>query len=359
MRPGEFYFRHLHPARLSALSSINRLRIEAEMRLGLKPMTPPAPKVEKSRKIKKILFISPTEASGFGHPVSTYMGALKELADTAHIDFESSYKKDGKRKMNETILREVERSSPDLVFFFLYTDEFYPETIRRITRDTSSITFNCFADDEWRFESYTRFWAGLFDFCSTTHKPAIEMCSRLGQDNVIFNPWSADPAVFRKMGLEKRFDVSFVGMAYPERKATMARLAKKGVNVECFGGGWPAGPLGAGKMTEVINRSRINLNLSRSIYRGVRMMKSRPFEVASCGSFLLSENFPDMGECFESGKEMAFFEDEDELAEKVRYYLAHDEEREAMAEAAHARLLKEHTSMHRVKRLFAWMESKI
>lgn len=359
MKPGEIYYGHVRPREISTLTFLNRLRMECEIRAGLKPMMPPTIRTTKSKKIEKVLFVSPSSSSGFGHPCYTFLGPLQEFADTSHFD-QMAILKDGKKHMNEMLLREVERSSPDLVFFFIFREEFDPRILRYISEETSSVTFNCFADDEWRFHYYTRFWAPLFNFCSTTDPSAPEMYKKLGYGNVMLNPWGIDPALFRKMDKKHLYDVSFVGAAYHHRKKLMKRLTAKGINIKCFGPGWDSGVLGLEQMVEVFNQSRINLNFSKSMYDpNIRMLKSRPFEVSASGGFVLTETTPALGDYYDLEKEVGVFEDEEELVEKLRYYLSHGEERQLMAEAAYKRTLKDHTSQKRLRKIFSWIESSL
>jgi len=56
---------------------------------------------------------------------------------------------------------------------------------------------------------------------------------------------------------------------------------------------------------------------------------------------------------FDPGKEVVAYRTPEECAELIRYYLAHDDERQAIARAGQARTLREHTYEHRTKELIA------
>ncbi|MBM4042004.1 MAG: glycosyltransferase family 1 protein, partial [Planctomycetes bacterium] len=56
-------------------------------------------------------------------------------------------------------------------------------------------------------------------------------------------------------------------------------------------------------------------------------------------------------EMFEPGKEVVAYRSPEECVELVRYYLAHDDAREAIARAGQARTLREHTYFHRMQEL--------
>ncbi len=81
-------------------------------------------------------------------------------------------------------------------------------------------------------------------------------------------------------------------------------------------------------------------------------LSNRAFIATGLGAFYLSRYRRGMEEFFELGKEVVVFRDEDEMVEKVHYYLGHDEERRAIAAAGQARTLANYTNHHAFRRLF-------
>ena len=55
---------------------------------------------------------------------------------------------------------------------------------------------------------------------------------------------------------------------------------------------------------------------------------------------------------FEIGNEVVVFSDAADLLDKIRYYLAHEDERRRIATLGHARCLREHTWDHRLQAIF-------
>jgi len=76
------------------------------------------------------------------------------------------------------------------------------------------------------------------------------------------------------------------------------------------------------------------------------------FETAGCGGFQIADWKPTMAECFEPEREMVTFRTAQELQEKVEYYLAKPDERQAIADRAYARAHREHTYKHRLTEMF-------
>jgi spore maturation protein CgeB len=81
-------------------------------------------------------------------------------------------------------------------------------------------------------------------------------------------------------------------------------------------------------------------------------IKGRNFEVPGCGGFLLTGPAEHLGDYYEIGKEVASFSSVDEMIERIRYYLSHEDERRAIAKAGHERTLRNHTYEQRFNEIF-------
>ncbi|HET6437338.1 MAG TPA: TylF/MycF/NovP-related O-methyltransferase [Anaeromyxobacter sp.] len=79
----------------------------------------------------------------------------------------------------------------------------------------------------------------------------------------------------------------------------------------------------------------------------------RIFEVTGSGVFLLAQHHDNLAEYFEPGVEIETFRDEQELLDKIRYYLDHPVEREAIARRGQERCLREHSMDRRAEQLDA------
>ncbi len=98
---------------------------------------------------------------------------------------------------------------------------------------------------------------------------------------------------------------------------------------------------------QVYSQSRIVFNCS--IAGDVTM---RIFEGTACGAMVLTDSIANgLDELFDIGREIVTYMDDADLLDKIAYYLAHGEEREAIARAGQRRTLAEHTYPHRMARL--------
>lgn len=101
-------------------------------------------------------------------------------------------------------------------------------------------------------------------------------------------------------------------------------------------------------------QAAINLNfVNGNAETGLNM---RHFEITATGGFMLCPDQPELAECFDVGRECDVFRGEGELLDKIHYYLAHPEERCAIAAAGQRRTLSEHLYSHRLRQLLGQLD---
>ncbi len=105
------------------------------------------------------------------------------------------------------------------------------------------------------------------------------------------------------------------------------------------------------EMPIIFHTSKINLNISlRSIQTGIPL---RVIDILGAGGFCLTNYQAELGEYFENGKSIVWFESYDDLFDKIAYYLEHEDEREAIAAAGHRIIAEEFTYEKLLGRIFA------
>jgi spore maturation protein CgeB len=288
--------------------------------------------------------------------------SLKEVFQEVHFfDFYALYEEKGKEAMNAELLSFIQREQPDLTIVSLYKDEFIPEVVEQLRKHTTTLVY--FYDDTWR-KSFSLFWARHFDFFTTTSTSALRIYRDMGLTHAIYSPFGYNHILNQRKGLPKIYDVSFVGAFHGYRDYVVRQVRKAGINVAVWGSGWPAGRITQEAMIDVFNQSRIVLTLSNSLNWDLRFflrsprcalmdlryckknkeqLKGRHFEVNGCGACQISYYMEDLERCYDIGNEILIFMDIDDLIEKIQYFLKHEEEREAIADAGHRRALRDHT----------------
>lgn len=281
---------------------------------------------------------------------------------------------------NKTVIRRVKSFEPDIVCVYKGAS-LAPEALQEIKK-TGVPVFNIFPDISF-FEHGPRIpqCVPLYDFIFTTKSfGAKDLKDSFGYTKVALINHCADPEVHRPINPTIRrnasfsCDVSFIG-SYSKKKGTILRdLAVKiqDLDLKIWGahwelaGTWPAPDsiknqtvLGDG-YAYAINSSKINLGLlmeGRSNPAKDDQLTSRTFHIPGAGGFLLHERNEEFSDLFIEGKEAEAFEGIEELTEKVRYYLQHEETRKDIAHAGHEKVMKFHTSDHRVKEIFSTLHS--
>ena len=95
------------------------------------------------------------------------------------------------------------------------------------------------------------------------------------------------------------------------------------------------------EMPFVFKCSKINLNITlRSIQNGIPL---RAYDILGCGGFLLSNYQTDLARHFVPDEDYVYYENREDLLKKIEYYLSHEDERSAIAQNAHDRVVREHT----------------
>jgi spore maturation protein CgeB len=110
------------------------------------------------------------------------------------------------------------------------------------------------------------------------------------------------------------------------------------------------------EIVQIYNSCPIVLNLHSSPWAqtplgGVDFINPRTFEIGACQGFQLVDKVPGLEDFFAEGTEIATFSSEDELLEKVSYYLEHPALRERMADRAREKVLSRHTYYHRMEKI--------
>ena len=309
--------------------------------------------------------------------------------EVVYFPFDEIILEQGREKMNEKLLEVVQKEKPDLCFFFLFGDEIKKQTIKKITQESGSISFNWFADDNLRFYNFSKYYAPLFHWILTTDSQAVEKYYKIGCKNVIKTQWACNQFLYQPFDSPKIYDVSFVGQPHSNRKEIVNQIKKAGINIKCWGNGWQEGRVSQDEMIKIFSQSKININLTKSpgsinfkalvaiflkkdlnnslkfinpkywisnfqsiLAKKEEQIKGRNFEVPGCRGFLLTSNADNLTDYYKDGKEIVIYKDINDMIDKIKYYLEHNEEREAIAKAGYERTLQEHTYEKRFNNIF-------
>ncbi|MCL2523453.1 MAG: glycosyltransferase [Betaproteobacteria bacterium] len=113
-------------------------------------------------------------------------------------------------------------------------------------------------------------------------------------------------------------------------------------------------PVWGAELHRLLGQAKIVLNITRADFYGAETgINLRIFEALAAGCFLLTDHCDELAILFKVGEEIETYRSAAELADKVRYYLAHPEERQQIALNGHAAFCKAHTWRQRATDMLA------
>lgn len=267
-------------------------------------------------------------------------------------------------RFNRQVVKVAERFQPELILF-LKGPYVNPDALAALRARTSAIIVNYCLDDFFSLnpKAVTADMGRcipLWDFIFTTKRYNVSELEAAGARRAIFVRCSYDPAVHYPISVtpeEKAkwsSDLLFVGTYEKERAEWLTALVEHvPCNLRVFGNRWGAvalhsplsphlqrRPLIGQEKRLAFSSTKIGLAFLRKANRDT--YTDRSFEIPACGAFMLAERSDEHALLFNEGKEIACFETVDELVEKSRYYLGHEQERIKIARAGYNRVIADH-----------------
>lgn len=195
----------------------------------------------------------------------------------------------------------------------------------------------------------------LYDLIVTTKSYNVKELLSMGAKRVEFVNNCFDNEIHRPKQIaqidRKKFggSVGFIGAWEKERSNSISFLAKAGLQVRWWGGGWSNksfspkisnliyenDALWGHDYAKAINSFDINLCFLRKINRDLQTTRS--VEIPACGGFMLAERTEEHQTLFKEGKEAEFFSNNEELLDKTRFYLSNPNSRKKIALAGRER----------------------
>ncbi len=234
----------------------------------------------------------------------------------------------------------------------------YPETLQFIKEKSPNTKIVSYSPDNMalRHNQSQQFLEciPLYDIHFTTKSYILDDMKRLGAKRINFSNQLFESTYHHPMDLtdEERErlggDVGFIGAWEKERCDSILFLAKNGIKVKVFGDGkWkdyknvpnltlcPA--VFSADYSKALQAFKISLCFLRKM--NFDQQTSRTMEIPGCGGFMMAERTDEHRALFAEDKEAVFFSSDEELLEKCKYYLSHDEERKQIAAAGHQRCI--------------------
>lgn len=312
---------------------------------------------------QKLLFISNTSADRMNHILDAFKNRDDLEIETEHLWIDKKRnsffaKVFDKLKLpldmdnlNIRILEKVQSFKPDIVFI-VKGNNVYPNTLKRIKQNPNIKLISWSVDDMYAWHNRSYYYTkGLkyYDVVFTTKSYNIEELKQLeaGKVEFLYQAYSKKYHKPCKNCEEVKYksEVLFIGFAEKERFEDLNYLAQNGIKIEIFGSGWnkqefqnhhknlnitPKDLLGE-DYSNAISCSKVSLCFLRKANRDLHT--SRSIEIPACGGFMIAERTDEHKSLFEEEKEAVYFDSKEELFEKVKYYLEHEEARKKIVQA--------------------------
>lgn len=255
------------------------------------------------------------EYKGVNNPVRTRI--LYTRSGLFHFNW-------GHFEINKNVIEKVRNIEPDIILVF--KGELL--STLNIAKLSDNFKIYLFYPDMYKFRSILknrlRYFQAVFTAANET-----QFYYDLGAKRVVTTPWGCDPEFHLKKIEEKKYNVSFIGTGYLERRKTIGKLN----NVTTFGAFWPSGrnynpPVNGIEYLNVINQTKINLNLQAKANIIADAPTMRTFELAGCGAFQISNYMPSVRHYFPM---LPTFREVSNLKELISYYLDNYEEAQEIA----------------------------
>ena len=334
------------------------------------------------------------QSRGYSFEFYNFYDSLKRMNNSEnniyHLPIDNVKNENEKNILNKKLISICKEKKIDLVFFFLFKDEFYSDVLLDIKKKYSIPTVAWMADDHWRFDNYSKYISPNFSYVITTDKQSFEKYKKNKIFNVIKSQWGVNNFLYKRIkDPEIKYDVSFVGQPHGNRRQRIEKVKSIFPNTICFGSGWDNNRIEQQNLTSLFNHSAINLNFSESsfTYNFKSMMKiffsknssnkiqfnsiskviknitniknlkrkqikARVFEIIGSGGFLLTEYAENLEDYFDLEKEICTFQCDQELKDKLKFYKHKSKERNEILEKGYKRAINEHTYEKRFNLIF-------
>lgn len=237
----------------------------------------------------------------------------------------------GDRILNWNFLRKVKKIQPDYIIMQFKDNEFYDSTLKKVKQiSPKTILVGFFGDIAERYDLDLHY-SSFMDYNLTTELD-FDKYTKMGFNNLYFLSGSS-AMLFYPTETPKIYDVTFVGADTRGRYKYIKYLYDHNVNIKLFGKGWGKYPefksiyggyLSQADYIKTIHQTKINLSLSEGYRLGNKQIKGRIFEMFASKCFCLSEyvqhNLPILNQ-----NSKVTFRDEQELLEKIKFFLANYE----------------------------------
>ena len=312
----------------------------------------------------KILLVGDFSLGSLG---LSYLNSFKKLeANVTTFDHKQEYKnrflyyffeRCFNKALNKKFYELIRLNNFDFVFI-LKGAFIFPWTLQQIKKTTNTMLFNFNPDNPFNLNrgasnDLIRRSIPFYDCYFIWGKFLMPELIKAGAKRVEYLPFAYDPDLHysRNLSVQDKAiygsDIAFIGSWDKEREWWLEKIEK--YDLAIWGNGWKKlamkSPLRkkwkekeviGEDFSKVCSASKIILNLVRKQNANAHNM--RTFEVPACKGFMLTTRTKEQCEFFEEGEDIACFETQEELKDKIKQSLNDSEARQNMSESAYKKI---------------------
>ncbi len=262
--------------------------------------------------------------------------------------------------LNRDLVEMVKKEKPKYLFA-QKAETIYPSTVDAI-KALGTVTINFYNDLMGDWPVIHKIAPHYDFFFSQDHVVLKKLWHEMNLKNCFYMTHAAEPLPDPFTDRHNEYPVSFIGTynpaIYPNREKYLMAIKDLGLHIwgndewkntalrECF-----HGRAHGDERFDIYRKSKIVIDINWDFLLA-EGLSNRPFEVTGCGAmFITDEVRADIRRAYKEGEEVVLFKNEDELKEKVKYYLEHDQERERIALAGYQRTVADHTYDKKIEQI--------
>lgn len=313
----------------------------------------------------RILYVDTLKAVHAQSNVNGLKNAFRKIATKLDLfDYRTLVSISSAESVNKTLFKYAKKAKPDLIFLGK-CESIYGDTIKLIKEFTNAYVVSFLGDFYWepapfKIEQSQYADINLFSYYDIGIRAKYK---EAGATNIGYWNDGYDIGTEKKMDLPKTDDVIFLGSNYLQinnylenyqfRYNLMKQIDDK-FNLTVYGKGWdgfkkPRAWVHTGHKTEAVNRAKITVGVTAVDNAYLYLSWPRVFQTMACGTLHLTQYVPGLEKIFTNRKHIVWFRTVSECLELIDYYLKHDDEREAIAEAGRALVVENHSYDNRIR----------
>ncbi len=287
-------------------------------------------------------------------------------------------------RLNRDFLEKLSKFKPDVIFIFRGT-HLFPETLKEVKRRLPrALMIGYNNDDPFSDKTYYFPWRHfirslpLYDIAfAYRHHNLVDFRNAGARRVELLRSWYIEslnrPVLVSAEDLKKYgADVTLIAHYEPDGRAQMVdSLVRAGIDMKLFGPNWsekvvrrlpqllkfaPILPLSSVDYNTAICSAKIVLCLFSKLNRDT--YTRRCFEIPAARQFMLAEYTEDLASLYQEGQEAEYFRSQEELIEKIKFYLHHESARKKIAQAGYDRVRREgHDALSRAKQILVAIDS--